>query len=78
MDTQSRVEKAIVALLSALLAAFAVAWLLMLALGAAHSLWPEIPAPGYWTVFIVLIGLDVYVSVRQYLAKRRAAKKSQN
>lgn len=33
------------------------AWLVMLALGAAHIEWPTIPALGYWTTYILLLGL---------------------
>lgn len=29
----------------------------MLALGAAHDRWPAIPAFGYWTTFVMLMGL---------------------
>lgn len=29
----------------------------MLALGAAHDQWPAVPAFGYWTTFVLLMGL---------------------
>lgn len=38
------------------------AWVLMLALGAAHDHWPAIPALGYWTTFILLAGAGVAFS----------------
>jgi hypothetical protein len=35
------------------------AWFAMLALGAAHDQWPAIPALGYWTTYILLLGIGV-------------------
>jgi hypothetical protein len=35
------------------------AWFVMLALGAANDQWPAIPALGYWTTYILLLGLGV-------------------
>lgn len=35
------------------------AWFVMLALGAANDQWPVIPALGYWTTYILLLGLGV-------------------
>lgn len=39
-----------------LILAFLPAWVVMLALGAAHDQWPAIPALGYWTTYILLAG----------------------
>ncbi len=39
------------------------AFIVMLALGAAHSQWPAIPAFGYLTTWILLFGLQVLVKV---------------
>lgn len=33
-------------------------WFLMLGLGAAHSLWSVIPAAGYWTSALLMMGLS--------------------
>lgn len=36
--------------------------LLMLGMSAAHGLWPEVPAAGYTTCFLLLLGLRVLKS----------------
>jgi len=43
------------------MAIFAVlpAWFVMLALGAAHDQWPVIPALGYWTTYLLLLGFSI-------------------
>lgn len=35
------------------------AWFVMLALGAANDQWPAIPALGYWSTCIILLGIGV-------------------
>lgn len=35
------------------------AWVVMLALGAAHDQWPVIPALGYWTTYILMLGFGL-------------------
>lgn len=37
-------------------------WPLMLAIGALHDLFPAVPAPGYWTTMILLVGYRIVVS----------------
>jgi hypothetical protein len=43
----------------ALIFAVLPAWVVMLALGAAHDQWPVIPALGYWTTYILVLGFGV-------------------
>lgn len=45
------------------LVAFWTTWWAMLALGAAHGLWPAIPAMGYWTTYLILVGITGIVGV---------------
>lgn len=33
--------------------------LMMLAIGAAHSVWPIMPALGFWTTYLLLLGLRI-------------------
>lgn len=40
-------------------------WVVMLALGVAHTVWAQVPPLGYWTVVVLLIGLN-YLSGRDY------------
>jgi len=41
------------------------ALMLMLGLGAAHSLWPDVPAAGYWTSMLLFLGIrTVSLTVR--------------
>lgn len=35
------------------------AWVVMLALGAAHDQWPVIPALGYWTTYLLMLGMGI-------------------
>lgn len=36
----------------------ALAAFLMLGFGAAHTTWAEVPAPGYWTCFLLILGVS--------------------
>lgn len=38
------------------------AWMVMLALGAAHDQWSAIPALGYWTTYVLLLGGGIVVA----------------
>lgn len=49
---------------------FLTAWILMLAMGALHSAVPAVPAWGYWTVFPILLGLNVLVAIVRKAIRR--------
>lgn len=57
----------IIALLAGLVLALAYglieAWLLMLALGALHSYFPDVPALGFWPVFWALVAINIIAAV---------------
>jgi hypothetical protein len=46
-----------------LMSLFFVPWLLMLALGALHSYFPEVPALGFWPCFFITFILGVIASI---------------
>ena len=56
-DERDSTEDAIAAIIGTLATSFLSAWMVMLGLGAAHSLWPVIPPAGYWTVWLILLGI---------------------
>lgn len=37
---------------------FISAFFVMVGFGAAHELWPQVPAAGYWTSFLLCLGLS--------------------
>lgn len=45
-------------------------WVVMLALGVAHTVWPQVPALGYWTVLVLILGLS-YLTSRDNTWDRR-------
>lgn len=42
---------------------FQFAWFIMLGLGAAHSVWPVIPATGYWATYGMTLALGTLAKV---------------
>lgn len=42
------------------------AWWLMLGLGAAHDVWPQVPALGYWTTYLIAAGLSSMSAVLRW------------
>lgn len=38
---------------------FPSAWIVMVGLGAAHQVWPQVPALDYWTTFAILLAFRV-------------------
>lgn len=47
---------------------------LMLGLGAAHAQWDAVPAPGYWTTFVMLMGLFAVAGVFRARTKTEGSK----
>jgi len=47
--------------------------LLMLALGAAHSIWPVVPALGFWTTWLLLVGLRIVLGTFKQPGKTKQA-----
>lgn len=59
-------------LLGALIFVAAQAWILMLGLGVLHSQWPQIPAPGFWAVLVVIFMVNVVARwIRRLSAKEK-------
>ena len=56
-QTRVVVETASLSILLTLLLAFGWAWPIMLLFGALHAQWAAVPAFGYWTSYLITIGL---------------------
>lgn len=56
-DSLELVEKIAIALIVMAWVNLLSAWLVMLGLGVAHGLWPQIPATGYWATYLMLCAL---------------------
>jgi hypothetical protein len=46
--------------------------LLMLAVGAAHSVWPVVPALGFWTTYLLLVGLRIVLGTFKQPGKTKS------
>lgn len=38
-------------------------YLLMIGMGVAHTYWPEVPAPGYWTTMLLALAVNEVASM---------------
>lgn len=48
------------------------AWFVMLGLGVAHDLWPQVPATGYWATYLMLCALGTIASAIRGTRGKRA------
>lgn len=46
-----------------------VAWFGMLILGAAHTVWPSVPALGFWTTLLFTIGVYIVLYTIKWLVR---------
>lgn len=68
-EQREALRKRTVNLVSGLLALPLIAFLIMLAVGAAHGFAPAIPAIGYGTTFLLVLGADALAAVTKKFRK---------
>ena len=57
------IEQAVFSLIVALITALVIAYPAMLALGALHSQWYDIPAFGWWTTYLIAVALSLVMDM---------------
>lgn len=70
MKTEKTWAEVIGGCLAVLAVPFVEAWLLMLVLGAVHSVIAAVPAVGFWTAFLLFIGLNMAVGYVRKLRRK--------